>query len=214
MLFQIIRNDITKVKADAIVNTANPKPRIGRGTDSAIYAAASEQQLLEERKKIGEIAPGQAVSTDANARMTIVCFAFIVTRVLLVAVIGFHACTGHIEFVLGYGPNEKRVAGSGCCRANAAFHLEGAAFLDRIGLGHAFEAHSPSLEVLETDSVHCKFKPSFLFDDIHVDVRNRGKVYTSTYFVHIFQSSRIVTCLNACLSSKEQYVIVFEYRSI
>lgn len=65
MPFQIIRNDITKVKADAIVNTANPKPRIGRGTDSAIYAAASEQQLLEERKKIGEIAPGQAASTDA-----------------------------------------------------------------------------------------------------------------------------------------------------
>ncbi len=65
MPFQIIRNDITKVKADAIVNTANPKPRIGRGTDSAIYAAAGEDQLLEERKKIGEIAPGQAVRTDA-----------------------------------------------------------------------------------------------------------------------------------------------------
>ena len=53
MPFQIIRNDITKVKADAIVNTANPKPRIGRGTDSAIYAAAGEEQLLAERKKIG-----------------------------------------------------------------------------------------------------------------------------------------------------------------
>jgi O-acetyl-ADP-ribose deacetylase (regulator of RNase III) len=65
--FQIIRNDITKVKADAIVNTANPKPRIGRGTDSAIYAAAGEEQLLAARKKIGDIAPGQAVSTDAFA---------------------------------------------------------------------------------------------------------------------------------------------------
>ena len=43
MPFQIIRNDITKVKADAIVNTANPKPRIGRGTDSAIYEAAGEE---------------------------------------------------------------------------------------------------------------------------------------------------------------------------
>lgn len=65
MSFQIIRNDITKVKADAIVNTANPKPRIGRGTDSAIYAAAGEKQLLAERKRIGEIAPGQAAGTDA-----------------------------------------------------------------------------------------------------------------------------------------------------
>ena len=67
MPFQIIRNDITKVKADAVVNTANPKPRIGRGTDRAIYAAAGEDQLLAVRKKIGDIAPGQAVSTDAFA---------------------------------------------------------------------------------------------------------------------------------------------------
>ncbi len=65
MPFQIIRNDITKVKADAIVNTANPKPRIGRGTDSAIYAAAGKERLLARRKEIGELAPGQAASTDA-----------------------------------------------------------------------------------------------------------------------------------------------------
>ena len=65
MPFQIIRNDITKVKADAIVNTANPKPVIGSGTDTAIYKAAGEKLLLTERKKIGDIAPGQAVSTDA-----------------------------------------------------------------------------------------------------------------------------------------------------
>lgn len=65
MPFQIIRNDITKVKADAIVNTANPKPRVGRGTDSAIYAAAGEAQLLEARKLIGDIAPGQAFMTEA-----------------------------------------------------------------------------------------------------------------------------------------------------
>ena len=65
MPFQIIRNDITKVKADAIVNTANPKPMIGRGTDSAIYKAAGDKLLLKERKKIGDIAPGQAVHTNA-----------------------------------------------------------------------------------------------------------------------------------------------------
>ena len=65
MPFQIIRNDITKVKADAIVNTANPKPIIGSGTDSAIYKAAGEKLLLKERQKIGDIAPGQVAYTDA-----------------------------------------------------------------------------------------------------------------------------------------------------
>ena len=40
MPFQIIRNDITKVKADAIVNTANLEPICGGGTDSAIYTLA------------------------------------------------------------------------------------------------------------------------------------------------------------------------------
>ena len=65
MPFQIIRNDITKVKADAIVNTANPKPVVGSGTDSAIYQAAGETELLAERRKIGEIAPGNAAVTPA-----------------------------------------------------------------------------------------------------------------------------------------------------
>lgn len=65
MPFQIIRNDITKVKADVIVNTANPRPVIGRGTDSAVYAAAGVEKLLAERAKIGEIAPGQAAATPA-----------------------------------------------------------------------------------------------------------------------------------------------------
>ena len=65
MPFQIIRNDITKVTADVIVNTANPHPVIGNGTDSAIYQAAGEAELLAERKKIGDIAPGQAVETPA-----------------------------------------------------------------------------------------------------------------------------------------------------
>lgn len=65
MPFQIIRNDITKVRADVIVNTANPKPQIGSGTDSAIYAAAGAGALLEARKKIGDIAPGQAAVTPA-----------------------------------------------------------------------------------------------------------------------------------------------------
>lgn len=65
MPFQIIRNDITKVKADAIVNTANPKPIIGAGTDAAIYEAAGEKKLLAERKKIGSIARGDIAITPA-----------------------------------------------------------------------------------------------------------------------------------------------------
>ena len=65
MPFQIIRSDITKVKADVIVNTANSRPVIGSGTDSAIYCAAGEVALLGERRKIGDIAPGQAVAIPA-----------------------------------------------------------------------------------------------------------------------------------------------------
>ena len=65
MAFEIIRNDITKVAADAVVNTANPRPVIGSGTDSAVYLAAGQRKLLAARKKLGDIAPGQAVGTPA-----------------------------------------------------------------------------------------------------------------------------------------------------
>ena len=65
MAFKILRNDITKVRADAIVNTANPLPVIGRGTDSKIYEAAGREQLLEERRKIGAIERGQSAWTPA-----------------------------------------------------------------------------------------------------------------------------------------------------
>ena len=65
MALQIIRNDITKVKADAIVDTANPRPIIGGGTDKAIYDAAGADKLLAARKKIGNINPGEAYETPA-----------------------------------------------------------------------------------------------------------------------------------------------------
>ncbi len=65
MPFQIIRNDITKVRADAIVNTANPFVHIGAGVDSAIYEAAGREQLLAARKKIGVLEPGEAAITSA-----------------------------------------------------------------------------------------------------------------------------------------------------
>ena len=65
MPFQIIRNDITKVKADIIVNSANPKPVYASGTDGAIYKAAGADQLLAERRKIGAIKCGDAAVTPA-----------------------------------------------------------------------------------------------------------------------------------------------------
>lgn len=65
MAFQIIRDDITLVSADAIVNTANPEPIYAGGTDAAIYEAAGADELLSERRKIGNIARGQAVETPA-----------------------------------------------------------------------------------------------------------------------------------------------------
>ena len=67
MPFSIVRNDITRVAADAIVNTANPQPVIGAGTDSAIYKAAGAERLLAERRKIGAIHPGEAAVTPAFA---------------------------------------------------------------------------------------------------------------------------------------------------
>ena len=53
------------MKADAIVNTANPYPVIGDGEDSDIYEAAGETELLRERMKIGSIARGDAEATQA-----------------------------------------------------------------------------------------------------------------------------------------------------
>ncbi len=74
MPLKIIREDITRVHADAIVNTANPEPVVGRGTDMALYLAAGAEEMLAERKKIGAIPPGRAAATGAyrlNARYVI-----------------------------------------------------------------------------------------------------------------------------------------------
>ncbi len=67
MPLQIIREDITRVRADAIVNTANRHPVYADGTDRAVYTAAGAVQLLEERKKIGEIPVGMAAVTPGYA---------------------------------------------------------------------------------------------------------------------------------------------------
>ena len=73
MPFKIVRNDITNMRVDAIVNTANPRPVIGSGTDSMIHAKAGPG-LLEARKAIGDIRVGHAAVTPAfnlNAKFVI-----------------------------------------------------------------------------------------------------------------------------------------------
>ena len=65
MSFKILRNNITKVRAEAIVNTANPMPAVGRGADTAVYEAAGWEKLLAARKEIGVIERGQSAWTPA-----------------------------------------------------------------------------------------------------------------------------------------------------
>ena len=64
MPFKIVRNDITEMKTEAIVNTANSRPMVGTGCDSAVYRAAGYDQLLAYRKeKIGFVPEGEAFIT-------------------------------------------------------------------------------------------------------------------------------------------------------
>lgn len=64
MPFKIVRNDITKMKTDAIVNTANEYPEVGPGCDRAVYEAAGYDQLLAYRKEhIGFVKQGEAFIT-------------------------------------------------------------------------------------------------------------------------------------------------------
>ena len=65
MPFLMIRNDITKVAADAIVNPANRNLLQGSGTSRAIYQAAGEQELTAACEAIGYCEPGRAVCTPA-----------------------------------------------------------------------------------------------------------------------------------------------------
>ena len=64
MPFEIVRNDITNMQVDAIVNTANPKPVVGWGVDAGIHKKAGPE-LLKARSKIGSIAFGDVAATPA-----------------------------------------------------------------------------------------------------------------------------------------------------
>ena len=54
MPFTVIRNDITKMQVDAIVNSAHPEPAVGGGVDFAIHEAGGPE-LVQARIALGDI---------------------------------------------------------------------------------------------------------------------------------------------------------------
>ncbi|KGR80109.1 macro domain-containing protein [Ureibacillus manganicus] len=65
MPLNIVRNDITKMKVDAIVNAANSSLQKGGGVCGAIFRAAGAEKLQKACNEIGSCAVGQAVVTEA-----------------------------------------------------------------------------------------------------------------------------------------------------
>ena len=64
MPFKIVRNDITKMNTEAIVNTANDHVSVGTGCDSDVYKAAGVNALLKYREEnIGFVPEGGAFIT-------------------------------------------------------------------------------------------------------------------------------------------------------
>ena len=60
----VVRNDITKIEADAIVNPANKRLAHGNGTSDAIFEKAGAEKLAQACRAIGSCEPGCAVATD------------------------------------------------------------------------------------------------------------------------------------------------------
>ena len=67
MAFKIVRNDITKMNTEAIVNTANEQPCVDAGCAHAVYMAAGYDDLLNYRKdKIGSVPEGEVFITPGK----------------------------------------------------------------------------------------------------------------------------------------------------
>ncbi|MCM1567788.1 MAG: macro domain-containing protein [Dehalobacter sp.] len=64
MPFTIVRQDITKMKVDAIVNAANTDLQMGGGVCGAIFKAAGAAQLQAACDKLSPIKTGEAVITS------------------------------------------------------------------------------------------------------------------------------------------------------
>lgn len=63
MPFSIVRQDITKIKTDAIVNAANTALQMGGGVCGAIFKAAGAEKLQQACGKVSPIKTGEAAIT-------------------------------------------------------------------------------------------------------------------------------------------------------
>jgi len=67
MPFTIVRQDVTKIKTDAIVNAANTELKMGGGVCGAIFKSAGKNELQEACNELSPIKTGEAVITPGFA---------------------------------------------------------------------------------------------------------------------------------------------------
>ncbi|MCR5591021.1 MAG: macro domain-containing protein, partial [Lachnospiraceae bacterium] len=67
MALRIVRNDITKMDTEAIVNTAGATTEVGDGCDVAVYMAAGYDELHKLREEIGYVPEGEVFITPGFA---------------------------------------------------------------------------------------------------------------------------------------------------
>ena len=96
MPFSIVRNDITKMETDAIVNAANSRLLMGGGVCGAIFNAAGAEKMQAACDKIGFCGLGEAVITkgfNLKAKNKVDCIsAYFVRNIRLSEVRGDHNC--------------------------------------------------------------------------------------------------------------------------